>query len=177
MSENKNTADEKAIFSLNMNYRYTLYRRTGPSDSRVLFIMLNPSTADDKQNDPTVRRCIGYAQGWGYGLLTVCNIFALRSTDPKALYASDDPIGSENNNHIITEAKKADLILCAWGNHGSHYGRGNEVIRMLNDYRLHPRCLKLSKQNQPVHPLYQKKDLLPTMMPPPDEWGIDRSCD
>ncbi len=80
--------------------------------------MLNPSVAASEKNDPTVLRNIGFAKRWNFGALDVANIFGLVSTDPKALYSHQDPIGPDNDSHILDVADKAKLIVCAWGNHG-----------------------------------------------------------
>jgi len=155
------SSEEKAIFSRCMNYRYTLYRKTGPRASRILFIMLNPSTADDNKNDPTVRRCIGYAQDWEYGQMAVCNLFAYRSTDPNHLYDAQDPEGPENDRMILDEAKKAHLIICAWGTHGLFRDRHRRVLNLLWENNLITYSLKVTKAGYPSHPLYLKKDLNP----------------
>lgn len=125
---------------------------TDAGPKRALFIMLNPSTADETKNDPTVRRCIGYARAWDYAFLTVCNIFALRSTDPKALYRHDDPVGPDNDMWIWQEADTADLVVCAWGTHGKLNGRDKQVTALLDGKTLH--TLGVTKDGHPKHPLY-----------------------
>ncbi len=128
-----------------------------------MFLMLNPSKADEVRSDPTVTRSKGFARRWGYGKLWVCNIFALRSTDPKKLMTAADPIGVENDKHILERAAVADKIVCAWGNHGKHIDRGNLVLRMLESVDLTDKLyhLGLTKHNQPKHPLYLKADTRP----------------
>lgn len=118
--------------------------------------MLNPSTADALKNDPTVERCERFTLRWGYSDLVVCNIFALRSTDPKSLYSHDDPIGMKNNEHLLHESSGADLIVCAWGNHGQFMNRGKEVREMISNEPLS--YFTLNKSGQPKHPLYIKAD-------------------
>lgn len=142
-----------ADFSPCRKYRYTLWRIWGKQPV-CMFTMLNPSTADEVKNDPTVERCERRARMWGYGGLFVTNIFALRSTDPKALYDCDDPVGPDNDEAILTCAKKAGLVVCAWGSHGLLNGRGEAVRRLLASHvDLH--YLKLSvTTGQPGHPLY-----------------------
>lgn len=152
-------ADQGAEFCPRRVYRFRLWRRWGPGKS-VLWIMLNPSTADEHVLDPTIRRCVGYSKAWGYEALTVVNLFAVRSTDPRILYRAADPIGQGNLDAILDEAGKADLIVAAWGNHGGGKlkNQGQAVRRMLlKDGRvLHH--LGLTKQGQPTHPLYQPKN-------------------
>lgn len=129
--------------------------------SVVLFIGLNPSTADAETNDPTVRRMIGFARRWGYGRLVVCNIFALRSTDPKALYTHPDPVGSSNDWHLWDEAQRARMVVAAWGNHGAYRERSREVEEMLRACRDAVHVLDLNKSGQPKHPLYVRGDTRP----------------
>jgi hypothetical protein len=125
------TEDSGAELSPCRRYRYRLWRRW--SDGPVVnFVMLNPSTADAEQDDPTVRRCVGFAKSWGAGGLVVTNLYALRSTDPKALWTADDPVGPENAFHLGSGALGADTVVCAWGAEGARNGRGNEVLRPPN---------------------------------------------
>jgi hypothetical protein len=151
-----------ALFSQDRVYRYQLDREfeelSDPPESRVTFIMLNPSTADEHANDPTLARCCTFARTWGFQHLRVVNLFALRSTDPAALYAHDEPVGSDNDAMIHRAAMASDLIVCAWGAHGDHQDRGRSVVRLLGGRRLH--VLKLCKGGQPMHPLYQRGDTI-----------------
>ncbi len=122
-----------AIFSPCRRYRYLLMRRVSfLAETTCLFIMLNPSTADETQDDPTIRRCMGFARRWGFGVLVVANIFAWRATDPQELHDLGFPhastttitaVGPENDLFICTAAVEADKIICAWGNHGLLYDR------------------------------------------------------
>ncbi len=154
----KTWIQSSAIFSPCEKYRYVLHRQLSENnDATCLFIMLNPSTADAHKNDPTVERCERFTREWGYTNLVVCNIFALRSTDPKSLYSHDDPIGPNNNGWILEESEKAKLIVCAWGNHGQFMHRGMDVLIMLK-HRDNLRYLTLNKSGQPKHPLYIKAD-------------------
>jgi hypothetical protein len=146
-----------AIFSEDRTYRYVLRRVVNERiRKRLLMIMLNPSTADEYRDDPTIRRCKSFALYWGFGTLTICNLFAYRATDPRALrhVALVDPIGPENNAYIIQEAQQSDRIVCAWGTHGAFQDRGVEVARMLgeNGHRLYH--VGLTKDGHPRHPLY-----------------------
>jgi hypothetical protein len=138
-----------------MNYRYILQRTWGDPKDLVMYLMLNPSTATEIENDPTVERCQRRALSMGYGSFVVTNLFALRSTDPKALYESNSPIGEYNDKYILEYADKARMVICAWGNHGNYMRRGSEVVDKLSKLyseKLH--CLKITKIGNPYHPLY-----------------------
>lgn len=146
-----------ATFSPCGRYRYRLWREWNVRLPRMLCVMLNPSTADEKANDPTVERCQRRAIALGFGALEVVNLFALRSTDPAALYAQADPIGPDNDQHIMESAALAGMVLCGWGTHGAHLGRGNQVEAMLRSWpgiarKLH--VLKVNADGSPKHPLY-----------------------
>lgn len=149
-----------AFFSPDRVYRYLLRRKIGVQQTTCLFIMLNPSTADETKNDPTVARCIGFAKHWGFGRLEVCNIFGYRATDPKELYdlLPSAVIGPENTTYIIEAIIRADKVVCAWGNHGELYGRGGEVQQEIMDLNKFPFAFKITNKGQPIHPLYQKAD-------------------
>ena len=138
-------------------YRYNLVREWDISLPRVLFIILNPSTADEVEDDPTVRRCIQFAKDWGYGALCMTNIFAFRATDPAVMKAYPEPIGQDTDATLAELAKNAGVVVAAWGNHGSHLGRDRQVVALLSD--LH--CLKVTKAGQPSHPLYLSRALKP----------------
>jgi hypothetical protein len=125
--------------------------------------MLNPSTADAFQLDPTNRRCVGFAQAWGYGALVTTNIFAFRSTNPAGLRTANDAIGPENNEAIVTAAKNADLVIAAWGAHGELQDRGNAVHQMLGKAGVPLHMLRLTKAGHPGHPLYISGDTVPTL--------------
>lgn len=129
----------------------------------VQFIGLNPSTADETKNDPTVRRCVNFAKAWGFGAMCMTNIFAWRSTDPAALYRQHDPIGPENDRWLKDVAAEATLVVCCWSNHGSLGGRSAQVKRLLESIDLH--CFKMSQQGQPWHPLYLPGNIQPMKMP------------
>lgn len=107
-------ATDAAIFSPCQNYRYTLRREWGDGPC-VAWLMLNPSTATHIANDNTIRRCIGFSKRWGFGRLVVLNLFALRSTDPRALAKHEDPVGPENDQHIARAIVEAQEVVCAWG--------------------------------------------------------------
>ena len=121
-----------------------------------MFLMLNPSTADEVRSDPTVTRCKGFAERWGYGALWVCNIFALRSPYPRALKGSLDPVGPMNDGYIMRHARDADRVVCAWGDFGLHLGRGERVLGMLDAEGMTDKTYHfgMTKRGQPKHPLY-----------------------
>lgn len=165
------------IFSPCRKYRYTLWRDwsdqikgglhftedphldyySGKPDQFVQFIGLNPSTADETLDDPTIRRCINFAKAWGFGAMCMTNIFAWRDTDPFKMRTQQDPVGSENDYWITKVACEAGLIVAAWGTHGTHLNRGQIVKRMIP--KLH--CLKVTANGYPSHPLYLPQTLKP----------------
>lgn len=150
-----------AIFSASGRFRYWLTREIAGRGPTVAFVMLNPSTADAEQLDPTVRRCVGYARAWSAARLIVVNIFALRSTDPRALYNTLDPVGPENESYVRRAAREADTIVCAWGAHGGHLDHGATAYRWLREADARPQALAVTKQGHPAHPLYLRADLTP----------------
>jgi hypothetical protein len=155
-----------AVISLCEKYRYVLWRKWSLGVP-VNFLMLNPSTADATQDDPTIRRCIGYAKAWGAGGLIVTNLFALRSTDPKALKRTPGAVGPENDRWIREAAMASASTVCAWGAHGSLYGRSRQVRRMLDGIPLASVfSLRLTAAGEPCHPLYLPADLRPTQWNP-----------
>jgi hypothetical protein len=116
--------------------------------------MLNPSTATEVQNDPTVERCERRARALGFGAFCVTNIFAWRDTDPRKMRAAADPIGPENNATILKFSSWADTVICAWGTHGEHLKQGAAIEQMLRPTGLDLYHLGLSKAGHPKHPLY-----------------------
>ncbi len=142
-----------AVFSTCRRYRYRLWRAWSEAPPAV-FVMLNPSTADEIDNDPTVERCERRARALGFGGLRVANIFALRSTDPAALYDHDDPVGPENDAAIVESVVGAGLVVCAWGGHGNLHQRGEKVLHLLRSTGVTPHYLRLNKDGTPKHPLY-----------------------
>lgn len=148
-----------AVISPCGTYRYRLERTWDADEPKVAFIMLNPSTADAEKDDPTIRRCIGFAKSWGFGGLIVGNLFALRATDPRELYSYSDPIGPDNNAHLRAIGMCAEQIVCAWGAHGSLHDRASGVAAMLDAYNLS--ALTITKKGQPGHPLYVSAEIQP----------------
>lgn len=143
-----------AVFDAARQYRYRLERRTGlRQGGTCLFVMLNPSTADEIQNDPTIRRCMGFAAREGCAKLVVCNLYAYRATNPQALRGVSDPVGPENMAHLRRAALEADLVVAAWG--GKHLGAKWPacVLTMLN--AVGPVwVLGRTRNGDPIHPLY-----------------------
>lgn len=150
----KGDAQSTAVYSDCEKYRYQLTRIWDPAGRKALFIMLNPSTATEVQNDPTVERCERRARALGFGAFRVTNIFAWRDTDPRKMRAATDPVGPQNNTTIAQGCDWADQILAAWGTHGAHRGRGQEVETLLRAAGLPVYHLGLSKAGHPKHPLY-----------------------
>jgi len=141
-------------------YRYHLSRSGWLTGEGIcLFIMLNPSTATQNKDDPTIRRCKGFAKLWGFAKLEVVNLFAARATEPKELKEMEDPIGQGNDETILYTAKNARQIIVAWGAHGPYQERDKEVIRLLKDYDLY--SLGTTKKGNPRHPLYIRIDQKP----------------
>tara|TARA_Y100000310_G_scaffold254164_1_gene261227 strand:+ start:64 stop:618 length:555 start_codon:yes stop_codon:yes gene_type:complete len=166
-------AKSTAIISDCGRYRYRLTRQVGPEPRACTFIMLNPSTADATEDDPTIRRCMAFARAWGCGKLIVVNLFAIRATDPKDMMAADDPVGPDNMEHVkgaadyaiyanVMEPDERGFVVCAWGNHGTYMDQADAVLGWLEDARVEPLCLKVNaKSGQPAHPLYLRADLKP----------------
>jgi hypothetical protein len=162
-----------AWFSDCRTWRYALWRdwrdltvssldTTRPS--RYLnFLMLNPSTADERTNDPTVERCERRARKLGYDGLLVTNLFAFRATDPKVMRAAADPIGPDNDEAILLTASRSELVICAWGAHGAFRHRSKQVLALLREAGCGDklRALKVSGSGEPWHPLYLSYDLMP----------------
>lgn len=146
-----------AVISDCQRYRYELRRVWEQDKPLVLFIGLNPSTADALTDDNTSRVCINYAKRWGYGGLLMGNLFAFRSTDQSALYTATDPIGPENDIQLLKLQKEAAMVICAWSATGSYKGRDKTVLELIDL----PYCLTRLKSGHPGHPLYKSASLLP----------------
>ncbi len=157
----KADAASLAVYSDCEAYRYSLTRIWQPAGPRALFVMLNPSTATELQNDPTVERCERRARVLGYGSFAVGNIFAFRATDPKVMRSHPDPIGPHNDAALSDMAAEADRIICAWGSHGAHLDRGPRVGILLRGTGKPLFHLGLTKSGAPTHPLYISYDCQP----------------
>lgn len=140
-----------------MVYRYSLTRVWDRDRSRVCFVMLNPSTADETHNDPTIRRCIGFSDRWGYGSLIVVNLFAFRTHDPRILKATADPLGADNNGHVIEAARDCGLAIAAWGVRGHRHEHSRRLMSQIQPIH----CLGVTKNGAPKHPLYVRGNAEP----------------
>lgn len=152
-----------AIISNDGLYRYRLDRNWDSNKPKVLFLMLNPSTADSYQDDPTIRRCINFAKNWGFGGLIVGNLFAYRSPTPKILLKAKDPIGNDNLSYLQSMYEESEIIICGWGNSiiVNHLLKNNLNYKPLTGTKDKLRYLSLSKDGTPKHPLYLKNELKP----------------
>ncbi|MEH2254787.1 DUF1643 domain-containing protein [Nostoc sp.] len=155
-----------AKFDITRKYRYLLRRKWDISLPQVTFVMLNPSTADNKKNDHTLTRCINFAKSWRYGSLEVVNLFAYCATNPRKLCQVDDPVGPKNNCYIQVATKRAALIILAWGagKYPRIQNREKEVLSLICDKQpLY--CLVLTKYGYPHHPLRLSVSTQPIIFP------------
>lgn len=143
-----------ATFSPCRTYRYTLTRVWNKRAPVACWILLNPSTADERQLDPTLRRCVGFSRAWGFGSMVVVNLFAFRSPYPSKVYAANDPVGPKNDLYILRMTKKADKVIVGWGVHGKLLDRQERVRALLQRHGIESWCLGLTKASHPKHPLY-----------------------
>jgi hypothetical protein len=150
-----------ARFSACRCWRTLLWRRWDEQRPVANFLMLNPSTADETVLDPTCARARDFAERWGYGALLVTNVFAWRATDPGEMLAATDPVGRGNDAAILRAARTAALVVCAWGNHGTHLARSAQVRRMLERAGIALHVLRLNAGGEPAHPLYLPAHLQP----------------
>lgn len=148
------TLASRAVYSPCEAYRYSLDRVWDSDGGRVMFVMLNPSTADELRNDPTVERCERRARTLGFGAFRVTNIFAFRATDPRDMRRAADPVGPANDATLREGADWADHIIAAWGVHGAHLDRGSQVAAMLQRGTTPLFHLGLTRAGHPRHPLY-----------------------
>lgn len=147
-----------AIICPQGKYRYYLTRQWDLYLPSVNFIGLNPSTADASDDDPTIRKCMTYARGWGYGGIIMTNLFAFRTKDPyEMMQQGVNAIGAENNRYLIQGHKEAKISVAAWGNHGGLNERSKDVVHLIPNLY----CLKITKLKQPAHPLYLSSQLTP----------------
>ena len=158
-------SESGAVFSPCRRWRYLLWRRWDDKLPTANFLMLNPSTADEVQLDPSCTRARVYAERWGYGSLIVTNLFGWRATDPFAMKLVRDPVGRGNDRAILRAAQEADLLVCAWGNHGAHLGRSRKVASLLREAGISLHVLKMNGGGEPAHPLYLRGSLRPLVWP------------
>lgn len=157
------TTDSHAVISECGRYRYSLVRQWAHvtnADRLLCWILLNPSTADASTDDPTLRRCRNFARAWGYPGIEIVNLFALRSTDPRALLDAEDPVGPDNDQHIAAAAKRASggLVLAGWGAWPLAKERVQAVVSMIG---FSPHCIGTTAGGAPRHPLYAPKTAEP----------------
>ena len=164
---NYESINRLAVFSENRVYRYSLLIDERKPDEkqrkrkRVTFIMLNPSTADEKKNDPTVTRCLKFMRLWGGTELCVVNLFAFRATDPRVMKAAELPVGMGNNLHILAACRDAQIVVAAWGRHGTHQGRAEAVLEMLAADNRPIMALRTTADGCPMHPLARGRHHIP----------------
>jgi hypothetical protein len=151
--------EPNAVISACGRYRYLLTRQVGPGERTATFIALNPSTADATTDDPTIRRCIGFARQWGCGRLAVLNLFAVRATDPADMKRAADPVGPENRAWFGRTLSNPDAgpVICAWGVHGEHLDQDLTVLGWLADAGVKPLAFGVTRDGHPKHPLYIPK--------------------
>lgn len=144
-----------ALYSPCETYRYRLTRRWGDAPT-LAFIMLNPSTADERRNDPTIARCENRARALGHGGVDIVNLFAFRATRPQDLKAATDPEGPANARIVRKTAKAAGCIVAAWGVHGAFLQQDQKALHWLRDLSL--KALGTTKDGHPRHPLYVRTE-------------------
>lgn len=153
--------EKDAVFDASGRYRYSLSRHWGPGSAKATFILLNPSTADEFRDDPTIRRCIGFARSWGFDRLEVVNLFAFRATHPRDLRRAGHPVGADNDGHLLRAFLDCQLAVLAWGRQGSLWGRDAEVLERLRGRGPGLHCLGRTKDGHPRHVLYLPRGLQP----------------
>ena len=152
--------EQNAVISACGRYRYLLTRQVGPGPRAATFIMLNPSMADATNDDPTIRRCIGFVRQWGCGRLAVLNLFAFRAIDPADLKRAENPVGPENRDwfeRTLIDDIASGPVVCGWGVHGQHRGQDGVGLGWLRAFGVQPLALGVTKDGHPRHPLYLPK--------------------
>lgn len=145
-----------AEFSEDRKYRYKLWRIWDDTKPIVMFIGLNPSTANEFDSDPTITRCINFAKSWGYGGMYMCNLYTYVSTDPKKLQTSGEDLSI--NNRILLETKlECEIVVFCWGCFKGIDKRAQLVAEIFDE----PYCIRITKSGKPEHPLYLPSDLKP----------------
>ena len=151
-----------ASFSPCRTWRYKLSRRWPTAGAMVAFIGLNPSTADEINDDPTVRPCIGFARRWGFGGMYMLNVFGFRSTNPRALKTAADHVGPRNNAALLSTCCRCEMVVAWWGRWGGLFDRHRAVVELLGKVPIH--CLGLTQGGQPKHPLYLRSTTAPVRL-------------
>jgi hypothetical protein len=166
----RNDYSGMALFSDDQQYRYILKRVWVTNDEPVpVFIMLNPSSANAETNDPTIKRCMGFAKHWGYSGVEIVNLFALISTNPKILLNHDYPIGPDNDMYLHGAIASATIVIAAWGtiaNKTRYKNRVPNITRMAVELNQPLYCVGTTKEGDPIHPLYQPADTKPVLWNP-----------
>lgn len=157
----------RTILSECRKYRYTLWREWPIEElagfecsaetnahKYAMFIGLNPSTADETKDDPTIRKCIGFAKRWGFGALCMTNLFAFRATKPQDMKRTDNPCGKGNQHHLLHNAAFAGIIIAAWGKNGCYRQQDLTVMQWLESLGVRLHCLRQNLDGSPEHPLY-----------------------
>jgi len=162
--------NKETLFSPCRKYRYTLWRSWADDlfanrtkEGLVMFIGLNPSTADETLDDPTIRRCIDFAKRWSYVEMCMTNLFAFRATEPLVMKAQKQPIGCDNTNQIREVAERANIIVAAWGRDGKFGARDAQVFDALQSWKTKLHHLGLNNDGTPKHPLYLRADTKPIL--------------
>lgn len=173
-------SERETVFSECRKYRYTLWREFYPvratnppllpiegnkAHNYLMVIGLNPSTADETKDDPTIRKCIGFAKLWGFGALCMTNLFAWRDTKPENMKKATNPIGEDNQHHLLKCASGAGWILAAWGKDGRFINQDLTVRQWLGDISRQLHCLRINKDGSPMHPLYVPYSTQPIIYP------------
>lgn len=150
--------ESRAVVDRRDRYRYSLWYGWNATAPQLTFVMLNPSTANEKTLDPTVRRCFRFAQAWGYGSVELVNLFALRTPYPALLKQAERPVGVLNDEHLLAACQAGQRVIIAWGNEGSFQGRDRTFLALCPSLSsLY--CLGVTQQQQPRHPLYVRRDV------------------
>ncbi|EKC6206086.1 TPA: DUF1643 domain-containing protein [Escherichia coli] len=156
--------NKDAIFSVCGKYRYAISRTWDAAKPYALFIGLNPSYADAELDDPTLKRCISFAQSWGFGGVRIANLFAYVCTDRFEMMRFPEPVGADNDKYLAELIAGAGIVVAAWGNEGRHLKRSAVVRAFLP---VDTKCFKINATGEPMHPLYVHGDtkLIPFLMP------------
>ncbi len=153
-----------ASFDPSTVYRYTLWREWDRDAPRLAWLLLNPSTADADDDDPTIRRCIGFAWRWGFGSIEVVNLYGWRGPKPAALEQAGWPVGSGNDRAVARAVRRADRLVVGWGAYAARDARWRAVSARLAHTEMW--CLGTTASGQPRHPLYVRADVEPVRFQP-----------